>query len=88
MVFPESFVPGYPDWVWRRLPMSDGDWMSKGNSTIVAPGGQVVAGPLVGETGIVTAELDRERITAGRRMFDPVGHYARPDVLRLVRGDT
>jgi len=26
VVFPESFVPGYPDWVWRRPPMSDGDW--------------------------------------------------------------
>ena len=22
VVFPESFVPGYPDWVWRRSPMS------------------------------------------------------------------
>ncbi|MGD9704612.1 MAG: nitrilase-related carbon-nitrogen hydrolase, partial [Acidimicrobiia bacterium] len=21
VVFPESFVPGYPDWVWRRPPM-------------------------------------------------------------------
>ena len=26
VVFPESFVPGYPDWVWRRSPMSDSDW--------------------------------------------------------------
>lgn len=26
VVFPESFVPGYPDWVWRRPPMSDADW--------------------------------------------------------------
>ena len=23
-------------------------------------------------------------ITAGRRMFDPIGHYARPDVLDLI----
>ena len=29
VVFPESFVPGYPDWVWRRSPMSDGDWYSR-----------------------------------------------------------
>jgi predicted amidohydrolase len=26
VAFPESFVPGYPDWVWRRPPMSDGVW--------------------------------------------------------------
>jgi nitrilase len=62
----------------------DDDWMSKGNSTIVAPGGAILAGPLIGETGIVAAELDMDRITAGRRMFDPVGHYARPDVFTLT----
>jgi nitrilase len=61
----------------------DDDWMSRGNSTIVAPGGEVLAGPLVGERGLVTATLDLDRIRAGRRMFDPTGHYSRPDVLRL-----
>lgn len=29
VVFPESFVPGYPDWVWRRPPMSDGEWYAR-----------------------------------------------------------
>ena len=62
----------------------DDDWMSKGNTTIVAPGGEVLAGPLIGESGTVSADLDLDRITIGRRMFDPVGHYARPDVLELV----
>ena len=23
VVFPESFVPGYPDWVWRQNPWDD-----------------------------------------------------------------
>jgi nitrilase len=59
------------------------DFMSRGNTTIVAPGGEVIAGPLIGEAGVVTAELDLSRIAAGRRMFDPTGHYARPDVLSL-----
>lgn len=63
----------------------DDDWMSRGNTTIVAPGGEILAGPLIGEAGTVTATLELDRITAGRRMFDPVGHYSRPDVLRLVR---
>jgi len=62
----------------------DEDWVSRGNTTIVAPGGEVVAGPLIGEVGVVSATLDLDRITAGRRLFDPVGHYARPDVLSLA----
>ncbi len=59
------------------------DFMSLGNTTIVAPGGEVIAGPLIGEAGVVTAQLDLARIAAGRRMFDPTGHYSRPDVLSL-----
>ncbi len=63
------------------------DLMSRGNTSIVAPGGELIAGPLIGEAGVVSAELDLSRIAAGRRMFDPTGHYARPDVLSLRRGD-
>jgi nitrilase len=60
------------------------DWMSIGNTTIVAPGGQILAGPLTGETGMLVETLELDRIAAGRRMFDPTGHYARPDVLSLT----
>lgn len=59
------------------------DHLSEGNTTIVAPGGRILEGPLVGEAGTLTADLDLDRIAAGRRYFDPVGHYARPDVLSL-----
>ena len=38
----------------------------------------------LGEAGTVTATLDLDRIAAGRRAFDPIGHYARPDVLTLT----
>ena len=62
----------------------DEDFMSRGNTTIVAPGGEIVAGPLTGEQGTVSATLDLDRIAAGRRAFDPIGHYARPDVLSLT----
>ncbi len=58
--------------------------LSNGNSSIVAPGGELLDGPLIGEAGTVTATLDLDRIAAGRRSFDPVGHYARPDVLTLT----
>ncbi|MGH1488379.1 MAG: carbon-nitrogen hydrolase family protein [Acidimicrobiales bacterium] len=60
------------------------DFLSKGNTTIVAPGGEILAGPLTGEAGTVSATLDLARIAAGRRAFDPTGHYARPDILSLT----
>ncbi len=29
IVFPEAFVPGYPDWVWRSTPWSDQAWYER-----------------------------------------------------------
>ncbi|MGH9177715.1 MAG: nitrilase-related carbon-nitrogen hydrolase, partial [Acidimicrobiales bacterium] len=29
VVFPEAFVPGYPDWVWRTTPWSDRAWYER-----------------------------------------------------------
>jgi nitrilase len=64
------------------------DWLSKGNSMIVGPHGNVLAGPLVGEEGILYADLDADAARAVRHQFDPVGHYARAEVLQLhVRTD-
>ncbi len=60
------------------------DWMSRGLSAIVGPEGEVLAGPLVEEEGILYAELDASVARASRFKFDPVGHYSRPDVFRLV----
>lgn len=59
-------------------------FLSRGNTTIVAPGGEILEGPLIAQEGTVTATFDLDRIAAGRRSFDPVGHYARPDVLTLT----
>ena len=51
---------------------------------IVAPGGEVLAGPVTEREEILYAEVDAEVARASRQQFDPVGHYSRPDVLRLI----
>ena len=65
----------------------DDDWLSLGNTVIVGPEGEILAGPLIGQEGIVTAELDVSAARTSRRQFDPSGHYSRPDVFQL-RVDT
>jgi len=74
-----SSVPGYEE-VWK----GDDSWMSVGRSVIVQAGGEILAGPLVEEEGILYAELDPTAGRSQRFQFDAVGHYARPDVFELV----
>ncbi|MCM2569682.1 carbon-nitrogen hydrolase family protein [Achromobacter xylosoxidans] len=54
-----------------------------GGSLIVGPLGDVLAGPLHGQTGLLTATIDIEDLVRARYDFDVVGHYARPDVFTL-----
>ncbi|MGQ4363824.1 hypothetical protein [Streptomyces sp. SAS_272] len=51
-----------------------------GGSVIGSPLGEVLAGPLCGGEGILTAELDLDDLTRACFDLDPTGHYARPDV--------
>jgi hypothetical protein len=37
----------------------------------------------VREEGILYADIDVQTARTSRHQFDPFGHYARPDVLRL-----
>ena len=64
---------------------ADGDdWMSRGYTTIVAPGGAIITGPLLEQEGILYADIDLAEVHKQRLWFDPVGHYSRPDVLTLT----
>ena len=58
--------------------------LCRGGSAIVAPDGRYLAGPLFGEEGILTAELDLGEVAAARQLLDVAGHYSRPDVFRLL----
>jgi nitrilase len=55
----------------------------RGGSTIIGPLGEILAGPLYDKEGILTADINLERIAEGKFDFDVTGHYARPDVFQL-----
>jgi hypothetical protein len=43
--------------------------------------GQIVAGPLYGEEGMLVYDCDLRLGLHAKRLFDAVGHYSRDDVL-------
>lgn len=82
----DQIPPDFPDRdrVWRVTDEDEAEWVEPGNSVICDPNGIIVAGPLRHEENILTAEIDVSEVHAARRLFDPVGHYHRPDVFRLT----
>ena len=57
--------------------------MCRGGSAIISPLGEILAGPLFDQEGILYAELDLAEVIRSKFDFDVVGHYARPDVFAL-----
>jgi len=58
--------------------------LSRGGSVIVSPQGEVIEGPLFDKEGILYAELDLGEVVRGKLDFDVTGHYARPDIFKLI----
>jgi nitrilase len=73
----------YPDDFPLKSELDGAGLLGRGGSAILAPNGSYLAGPLYDEEGILYAELDPTQLLAERQRFDPVGHYHRPDVLKL-----
>lgn len=59
------------------------EWVNPGDSIVIAPGGEIVAGPMREAAGILYCEIDREKVGIARRAFDVAGHYSRPDIFNL-----
>jgi nitrilase len=55
-----------------------------GGSVIVGPMGDILAGPLLGGAGLLTAQINTDDLVKARYDYDVVGHYARPDVFELT----
>lgn len=58
-------------------------WLHDGGSCIAGPDGRWILDPVVETEGVFVATLDPTAVARERQNFDPSGHYARPDVLRL-----
>ena len=50
---------------------------------IVAPYGKYLAGPLPDGEDLAVAEIDLNAIVRQKNVLDTIGHYSRPDILRL-----
>ena len=75
--FPEDI----PNAARARRPMTSS---CAGGSCIISPLGEVLAGPARDGEAILIADIDLDEIARGKFDFDVVGHYARPDVFRLI----
>lgn len=59
------------------------EWINPGDSVVIAPGGQIVAGPLRKEDGILFCDIDLNKVGIAKRALDVTGHYSRPDIFTL-----
>ena len=58
--------------------------MANGGSCVAAPDGSWALEPFTGEERLAVVEIDHARVLEERHSLDVVGHYSRPDVVRLV----
>ena len=54
-----------------------------GESGIIGPNGEMLAGPLLGEEGILTAKGNLGTVMTQKLIADHAGHYTRPDVFEF-----
>lgn len=75
---PEKYRPMLP---LRAVPRT-------GDSAIISPTGEILAGPLNAEEGIVTAKASLNSIRRAKAWSDLAGHYSRSDIFEFkVHGE-
>jgi hypothetical protein len=78
-------VSDIPDsYEFKKLYKSDKEWVNVGNSAIVSPSGECIAGPSKMEEEILYAEIDLKQIRASKWILDVAGNYARSDIFRFT----
>jgi nitrilase len=74
----------FPEDIPNTLAQAADDVVSAGGSCIISPLGEVLAGPARDGEETLFADLDLDEIARGKFDLDVTGHYARPDVFRLI----
>ena len=82
----DQIPSGFPDRD-RLVPAAfreeHGDWVEPGNTAVIGPDGNLIAGPVREQEETLVVDIDVGQVLAARRFNDPVGHYHRPDLFRL-----
>ncbi len=68
----------------QKFYSGDREWINVGDSAIVNPEGEFIAGPVRMKEEILYAEVDPRLMQGPKWMLDVAGHYARPDVFELI----
>jgi nitrilase len=68
----------------QKFYAEEDEWINIGDSAIVNPEGQFIAGPVRKQEEILYAEIDPRMVQGPKWMLDVAGHYARPDVFQLT----
>ena len=78
-----QYIPAsaFPDDFPIELPEGTEVFGRGGAAIVEAATGELIAGPLYDEEGILVADCDLARGLAAKRWFDVAGHYSREDVL-------
>ena len=58
--------------------------LANGGSCIAGPDGEWIVEPVLHKEGLIIETINFNRVLEERQNFDPVGHYSRPDVTKLV----
>jgi aliphatic nitrilase len=61
---------------------------NNGGASIISPRGTYLAEPVLNKEMIIYADIDMEMIIESKWSADCIGHYARPDVTKLVINET
>ena len=75
--------PGRDRLMPERFVAEGSGWVEHGNTVVVGPDGEILAGPIRDREETLIVDLDLGQVASARRLLDPVGHYNRPDVFRL-----
>ncbi len=63
---------------------ADTDALYHGGSAVAGPDGEWIIEPVADQETILTFDADPAFVRRERQNFDPAGHYARPDALKLT----